>query len=81
MRKVIGVGCIVLGLVCLMISVGFIVYNQYEADRGEKASQELLQNMQASMPEAQPKVDTQQAKPQDLEEPVIPEMQTVPVGS
>ena len=81
MRKVVGIGCIVLGLVCLMISVGFIVYNRYEADRGEKASQELLQDMQTSMLEVQNKSVSRETEPQTLEEPVTPEMQTVPVGS
>lgn len=54
MRKVAGVGCIALGLICLLISIGFIFYNRYEAERGEKASQVLLQTVQTNMLAEQP---------------------------
>ena len=54
MRKVAGVGCIALGLICLLISIGFILYNRYEAERGAEASQVLLQNVQTNMLAEQP---------------------------
>ena len=68
MRKVIGVGCIVLGLVCLLISVGFVVYNRLEAERGEKASQELLQTVQANI-----SAGKAEAPPEEIPEETHPE--------
>ena len=75
MRKVIGTGCIVLGLVCLLISLGFLVYNNYESRQGEKTSQALLQDVQNNMQENA----AEQSQP--LQESAPRQMQTVPVGN
>lgn len=77
MRKVVGVGCIAMGLVCLLISLGFVVYNRYDAQRGEKASQALLQSVQTNIREEKP-----ETIPQETEslEPGSRPMQTIPVG-
>lgn len=68
MRKVAGIACIAAGLVCLLISVGFVIYNKYEEKSGEKNSQILLQDIQENM----------QANEQDVRqpEPVLPEETT-----
>ena len=71
MRKKVGVGCIVLGLLCLLISLGFVVYNKQEAQKGEEAAQELLQRVEANLPDEQP---------QHIPEPGSRQMLTVPVG-
>lgn len=71
MRKVVGVGCIVLGLICLLISLGFIGYNSYDAKRGEEASRVLLENIQTHMQETQP---------ESIPDRTSDQMLTVPVG-
>lgn len=75
MRKVIGTGCILLGLACLLVSLGFIVYNRYEANRGQRASQALLQTVQTGMAEL-----PEETQPQFPMEPASRQMQTVRVG-
>ena len=40
---------IVLGIACLLTVIGFVACNSYEARNGEKSSQALLENVQASM--------------------------------
>ena len=71
MRKQIGIGCILLGILCLLTAVGFAVYNRYEASQGEKTSQILLQDLQTAIPESPPA----------QEKSVPSEMQTVLLGS
>lgn len=78
MRKKVGIGCIALGLVCLLISLGFLVYNRHEAKRGEAASQALLQNVQTNMVKEQP--EKLQEQSQLLQGTENRQMQTIPVG-
>lgn len=78
MRKIVGQGCIAMGLICLLISLGFVVYNRYDAQRGEKASQELLQSVQTTMLAQQPESIPQETAPQESSP---RQMQTIPVGS
>ena len=75
-----------MGIVCLLTAIGFVIYNGYEAQYGEKNSQELLQNIQDRIQKAE---QTEQTQPGDLPAETIPEndqedtsrlMQTVPVG-
>ena len=49
MGKRIGVGCILLGVLCLMSAVGLVVYNRWEAGNAETVSQDLLAQMQSVM--------------------------------
>ncbi|MBO7253586.1 MAG: sortase [Oscillospiraceae bacterium] len=77
MRKVVGICCIALGVICLLISLGFVVYNRNEANRGEKKSQAMLQDVQANMQMQQPESSSEET---ELSEPGPGQMQTVSVG-
>ena len=46
MRKVLGTGCISLGLLCLIASVGFVLYNRWEAQAAAESSSSLLADVQ-----------------------------------
>ena len=46
MRRRIGVGCILLGILCLLLSAGFVVYNYIEAQSAEESSKTMLQDVQ-----------------------------------
>lgn len=46
MRRRFGVICIVLGICCLLSSIGFIVYNAWEENRAENDSKIMVQNIQ-----------------------------------
>lgn len=86
MRKGIGIGCVVLGIACLLTSIGFIIYNSCEQKNGETMSQALLQNVQLYIQEAEPMEST---SPENIPEETLTEevpdfvsqkMQTVPAG-
>ena len=65
--------CILLGLVCILASAGFLVYNKMESRSGEAFSQTLLQEVQENMEEATPSEEF-------FPEMVQQEMRTVPAG-
>ena len=77
MRKVIGIGCITLGLLCLLIALGFVAHNRYEAAQGEKSAQTLLENLHMAIQDVTP---PQEAASQDVSDDVVPEMLTTPAG-
>ena len=84
MRKTIGISCIVSGVLCLMVAIGFVFYNSTEEKNGEKSAQALLQNVQAVMAEQSESAQSDRF-PEDtpdapLSEPTLPQMQTIPVG-
>ena len=54
MRKWIGVICIFLGVVCILSSVGFVVYNRWEDQNAEGIAKDLLEDVQSIMDEKQP---------------------------
>ena len=84
MRKGIGFTCIALGLVCLIIALGFVVYNAHEAKTGEKTAQALLQNVQQIMNQESPgEVEplAGEVLPESQMEACLQEMQTIPAGS
>lgn len=54
MRKCIGVICVFLGILCILSSVGFAVYNLYEDKKAEKITQSLLGNIQNTVKEKNP---------------------------
>ena len=54
MRKWIGVICIFLGVVCILSSVGFVVYNRWEDQNAEGIAKDLIEDVQSIMDEKQP---------------------------
>ena len=54
MRKWIGVICIFLGVVCILSSVGFVVYNRWENKNAEEIAKDLLEDVQSIVDEKQP---------------------------
>ena len=74
MRKWIGAACILLGVICLICSVGFVVYNSWESESAAKATESLLKDVQTVIEE--------QKAEQKIEQPNISqtEMATVKVG-
>ena len=53
MRKWLGIGCVALGLVCVLLAMALVVHNHYEDKNGEQASQMLLQMIQTKMDEGE----------------------------
>ena len=51
MRKWIGVICVFLGALCILSSVGFVVYNRWEDKKAEKIAQSLLENVRSIIDE------------------------------
>lgn len=51
MRKWIGVICVFLGVVCILSSAGFVVYNQWEDKNAEEIAQSLLDDVQSIIDE------------------------------
>ena len=74
MRKWIGGICVFLGVVCILSSVGFVVYNRWEGENAEEIVQDLLENVQSIIEEKQP----EQPLPDDTEK-MPTEMATVKV--
>ena len=54
MRKRIGIACIILGAVCLLVAIGFLIYNHIESETAAKASQALLKDLKTAMEENKP---------------------------
>ena len=49
MRKGFGVFCIILGICCLIASVGLLTYNRMEEENAQHASKNILQDVQESI--------------------------------
>ena len=49
MRRGFGVCCIILGICCLIASVGFIAYNHWEEENAQNASKNILQDIQENI--------------------------------
>lgn len=45
-NKKVGTCCIILGICCLLVSVGFIIHNHWAGKNAEKASEEILLSVQ-----------------------------------
>jgi sortase A len=81
MRKWIGVICVFLGVVCILSSVGFVVYNRWEDESAEEFSRSLLKDVQSIIKESGPKLplpDDTVNLPDDAEK-IPAEMSTVTV--
>lgn len=83
MGKKLGIGCIVLGVMCLLVAIGCVFYNNYEAKAGEQTSRALLEKVQANIYGAE---DTQQENladgilPGEMQSPATGQMFTVSAG-
>lgn len=51
MRKGFGICCIILGVCCLISSLGLFAYNRWEEEKAQDASKNILQDVQENMPE------------------------------
>ncbi len=67
MGKGLGILCIVLGLVCLLGAIGFVVYNRYEAQQAATATETILEDVQNILTQAtlsqQPSVNNKTEMP------------------
>ncbi len=79
MRRKIGVICIILGACCLLTAIGFVIYNRFEEENGAVASQNLLENVQQVMQQAERPTEapTQSVSP-EATEPEIPQHPQIP---
>ena len=75
MRKWIGVICVVLGVVCIMTSIGFVIYNRWEDKNAEEIIQDLLKDAQSIIDKEQSELPL----PDDTEK-TPAEMATAKVG-
>ena len=62
MRKWIGAVCVFLGVVCLLCSVGFVVYNRWEAENAAKVTDSLLVDVQSVIAEQNAEQNDSQSK-------------------
>lgn len=51
MRKILGISCMIIGILFLLLSAGFIIYNQREAEAAEASVQTILKDVQNQMEE------------------------------
>ena len=84
MRKAIGIGCIILGVVCLIVSVGFVLFNHLEDKKAQETAQVVLHSAQHAIQEqdipSQPPIEeTDQSVPKAETEERNPEMSTISV--
>ena len=66
MRKWIGVICVFLGVVCILSSVGFVVYNRWEDESAEEIAQSLLEDVQSIIDEKNPRPDDTEKIPTEM---------------
>ena len=75
MRKCLGVNCDLLGVCCILSSVGFVIYNRWENKHAEEIAQDLLDDVQNIIDE----FPTEQTVPDDTKKSPA-EMTTVEVN-
>lgn len=66
MRKWIGVICVFLGVVCILSSVGFIVYNRWEDESAEEIAQSLLKDVRSIIDEKTTGPDDMEKTPTEM---------------
>lgn len=83
MRKGFGICCIILGVCCLISSLGLIAYNRWEEKKAQDASKNILQDVQENMPEITREESTSeesnQYKPEEISVDIPKEMLTTQV--
>ena len=62
MRKWIGAVCVFLGVICLLCSVSFVVYNRWEAENAAKVTDSLLVDVQSVIAEQNAEQNDSQSK-------------------
>lgn len=76
MRKGVGIACIMLGIACLLSSLGLVIYNRMEADAAEVTSRALLQDVQKRIVHPTvPQPSREEESVPELPEETIPEIQ------
>ena len=84
MRKAIGIGCVIMGVICLISSVGFVFFNHLEDKKAQESSQVFLHSAQLAIQEqefpSQPPIEeTEPSVPEaEIEEPNL-EMSTISI--
>ena len=68
MRKGFGICCIILGVCCLISSLGLIAYNRWEEEKAQDASKNILQDVQENMLEITREESTSEESKQDESE-------------
>ena len=79
MRKWIGITCIVLGVICLLGAIGFVVYNRWEDNNAAQTSQNILEKVQLVIREDNPPQGMEQYEPSAEAEATPAEMATISV--
>lgn len=77
MRRVIGIGCIALGITCILASVGIAVYNRWEDKKAEESAQLLLQSVQLAIDAEDDARESPDKLEEDSQGEVNPEMPTI----
>ena len=62
MRKWIGAVCVFLGVVCLLCSVGFVLFNRWETENAAKVTDSLLEDIQSVIAEQNAKQNDSQSE-------------------
>ena len=64
MRRIFGACCIILGICCLIASLGLIAYNQWEENHAQNASKNMLQNIRENiLDQPQPENGSKESEP------------------
>ena len=83
MRKGFGICCIILGICCLISSLGLIAYNRWEEEKAQNASKNILQDVQTYIQdktcEESASEDSNRDESKDISVDVPKEMLTMPV--
>ena len=68
MNKKTGIICIALGICCILGSIGFIIYNHFDARNAESASKNMLLNVQEKITEGAEEITDENEEPVQPEE-------------